>query len=112
VYFWDRCSWTICLDWPQTLILLISAFWIARIIGVNHWRVTWFWFFWTLSQIWGCRMAWGSVLTSPEGQQCCFPQKLPHFSHQQCKRALVSLPHQHQVFPAMLITIVLMAVSF
>jgi hypothetical protein len=28
--------WTVCPGWLQTLILLISTFWIARIIGVNH----------------------------------------------------------------------------
>jgi hypothetical protein len=25
-----------CLGWPHTVILLISAFWVARIIGVRH----------------------------------------------------------------------------
>jgi hypothetical protein len=27
---------TICLGWLWTIILLISAFWVARIIGVSH----------------------------------------------------------------------------
>jgi hypothetical protein len=31
-----RVSWTICLGWPWTTILLISASWIARITGINH----------------------------------------------------------------------------
>jgi NAD-dependent oxidoreductase involved in siderophore biosynthesis len=27
---------TLCLGWPQTAILLISASWVVRIIGVSH----------------------------------------------------------------------------
>jgi hypothetical protein len=41
--FQDRCfhlswvfSWTICLGWFRTTILLISASWIAKIIGHQH----------------------------------------------------------------------------
>jgi hypothetical protein len=34
-YFRDRIS-TICLGWLQTLILLISASWVARITGVSY----------------------------------------------------------------------------
>jgi hypothetical protein len=34
--FQDRFSWTICLEWLQTVILLISASWVARITGVSH----------------------------------------------------------------------------
>jgi hypothetical protein len=34
--FWDRDSWIICQGWHGTLILLISASWVARIIGVSH----------------------------------------------------------------------------
>jgi hypothetical protein len=29
--------WIICLGWPWTVILQISAFQVARIIGVSHW---------------------------------------------------------------------------
>jgi hypothetical protein len=29
-------SWTICLGWSQTMILSISAFQLARIIGMSH----------------------------------------------------------------------------
>jgi hypothetical protein len=29
---------TICLDWLQTVMLLISVSWVARIIGMNHWH--------------------------------------------------------------------------
>jgi hypothetical protein len=36
-FFQDRVSWTICLGWLQTAILLISTTWVARIIGVSHW---------------------------------------------------------------------------
>jgi hypothetical protein len=34
----DRVSQTICLGWLQTTILLISAYWVARIIGLSHWH--------------------------------------------------------------------------
>jgi hypothetical protein len=34
--FWDRVSWTICLGWLRTVILLISASWVAGITGVSH----------------------------------------------------------------------------
>jgi hypothetical protein len=30
-------SQTFCLDWPQTVILLISASQVARITGMNYW---------------------------------------------------------------------------
>jgi hypothetical protein len=36
-YFWDKVSWTISLDWPQTSIL-IPAYRVARIAGINHWH--------------------------------------------------------------------------
>jgi hypothetical protein len=35
-YFEDGVLQTICLDWLQTSILLISASEVARIIGVSH----------------------------------------------------------------------------
>jgi hypothetical protein len=35
-FFWDRVSWTICLGWLRTMILLISASWVARITGMSH----------------------------------------------------------------------------
>jgi hypothetical protein len=35
-FFWDRVSWTICPGWFQTTMLLISASWVARIIGMSH----------------------------------------------------------------------------
>jgi hypothetical protein len=33
--------WTICLGWPQTAVLLISASWVARITGMSHWHPEW-----------------------------------------------------------------------
>jgi hypothetical protein len=38
LFFWDRVSPTICLDWLRTMILLIFASWVARITGVRHWH--------------------------------------------------------------------------
>jgi hypothetical protein len=35
-YFWGKVLWGICLGWPWTLILLISAFWVVRIRDVSH----------------------------------------------------------------------------
>jgi hypothetical protein len=35
-YFQDRVSQTICPGWLWTIVLLISASWVARIMGVNH----------------------------------------------------------------------------
>jgi hypothetical protein len=35
-YFEDSISQIICLGWPRTVILMISAFQVARIIGVSH----------------------------------------------------------------------------
>jgi hypothetical protein len=34
--FWDRVSQTICPGWLWTVVLLISASWVARITGVRH----------------------------------------------------------------------------
>jgi hypothetical protein len=35
LFFWDRVSWTICLGWLWTSILLISASWVARITDLS-----------------------------------------------------------------------------
>jgi hypothetical protein len=35
--FWDRVLQTISPSWLWTSILLISASWVSRITGVNHW---------------------------------------------------------------------------
>jgi hypothetical protein len=50
LFFWDRVSWTICLGWLQTSILLIPVSWVARITGVSHWRLapSLFWFVYSL----------------------------------------------------------------
>jgi hypothetical protein len=34
---------TICLGWLWTVILLISASWVARITGINHQRLALMW---------------------------------------------------------------------
>jgi hypothetical protein len=40
-FFWNRVSWTFFVQgWLQTVILLISASWIARITGVSPARST------------------------------------------------------------------------
>jgi hypothetical protein len=31
-------AWAICPGWLWTMILLISASWVARIVGMSHWR--------------------------------------------------------------------------
>jgi hypothetical protein len=41
--FQDRISWTICLGWLWTAILLISVSWVARIRGVSHQCLVIFW---------------------------------------------------------------------
>jgi hypothetical protein len=33
---WDRVSLTFCLGWPQTVIFLISASWVAGIIDMRY----------------------------------------------------------------------------
>jgi hypothetical protein len=38
-YFEDGISWTICLGWPWTLILPISASQVARITGMGPWHL-------------------------------------------------------------------------
>jgi hypothetical protein len=43
--FWDRVLQTICLGCLRTVILLISASWVARITGVSHLRPAKFSFF-------------------------------------------------------------------
>jgi hypothetical protein len=35
-FFWGRVSWTVCPGWLRTVILLISASWVARITGMSH----------------------------------------------------------------------------
>jgi hypothetical protein len=36
--FFEIGSWTICPGWLWTVILLISAPWVAKITGMSHWR--------------------------------------------------------------------------
>jgi hypothetical protein len=40
--FRDRFLLTICWGWLRTAILLISASWVARIIGRSHWSPAWY----------------------------------------------------------------------
>jgi hypothetical protein len=37
-FFPDTVSWTICLAWLWTAILLISASWVARITSTHQWH--------------------------------------------------------------------------
>jgi hypothetical protein len=37
-YFRDRVSQSICLCWLWSEVILTSASWVARIIGVSHWH--------------------------------------------------------------------------
>jgi hypothetical protein len=37
VEFFEIGFQTVCLGWPQTVILLTSASRVARITGMNHW---------------------------------------------------------------------------
>jgi hypothetical protein len=39
--FQDRVSQTVGPHWLQTVILLISASWIAKITGVSNWLTLW-----------------------------------------------------------------------
>jgi hypothetical protein len=39
-YFQDTVSQTVCLGWLQATLLLLCANGVARITGVNHWRLT------------------------------------------------------------------------
>jgi hypothetical protein len=43
--FWDRVSRTIFLSWLRTVILRISASWVAKITGVSHWCPLFLFFF-------------------------------------------------------------------
>jgi hypothetical protein len=49
-YFWDRLSRAICPGWLWTVVLLISAFQVARIIGMSHLCCFFLWWCWCLSQ--------------------------------------------------------------
>jgi hypothetical protein len=57
--FWARGSWSICLGWPQTSIILISASWIAGITGVSHWCLAWL----------GCFFFFNSLCITESGEQ-------------------------------------------
>jgi hypothetical protein len=61
-FFWDRVFWTICLVWLWTVILLISASWLARITGVSHQCSSYILIFiketWNLWSGWTFRSSW------------------------------------------------------
>jgi hypothetical protein len=38
-FFEIGAHWTICSGWLWTMILLISASWVARITGLSHWHL-------------------------------------------------------------------------
>jgi hypothetical protein len=42
VLSWEKGLRTVCPSWPQSMILLISASWVARITGVSHWLLALF----------------------------------------------------------------------
>jgi hypothetical protein len=39
-YFWEIVLWTICPSCLWTVVLLISASWVAKITGVRHWHMS------------------------------------------------------------------------
>jgi hypothetical protein len=43
----DRISWTICSGWLQTVILQLSASWIAKILRVSRCHLAWINFLFT-----------------------------------------------------------------
>jgi hypothetical protein len=45
LFDYDWVSLTFCSGWTQTIILLISAFWVAGITGVSHCSQTYFYVF-------------------------------------------------------------------
>jgi hypothetical protein len=52
-YFGDGISWTICPGWLQTMILLISASQVSRIIGMSHQCPAFYLFiFYILEEVW------------------------------------------------------------
>jgi hypothetical protein len=61
-FFQDRVSITICKGWLQTLILLISAFWVTRTTVVSHQCPAWI-FFTNCSALYKCKIV------------CVYPEK-------------------------------------
>jgi hypothetical protein len=52
-FFWDRVSWTIWLSWLQNVILLISAFSVARLqVWATGARPNWCFWAHYLSRVW------------------------------------------------------------
>jgi hypothetical protein len=61
-FFQDRVSWTICRGWLQTAILLISAFWVARITGMSYSAWPQYYFLKRLSFSLSLHFCWKSVI--------------------------------------------------
>jgi hypothetical protein len=67
-FFRDKVSWTVYLGWLQTMILLISAPWVARITNMNHPCLVAIWLLWwtqplSLSRV--PSLPWKSPRTKP-----------------------------------------------
>jgi hypothetical protein len=78
--FHDRVSWTILPSWLQIAILLISASWVAGIIGMSHWHPAIFYsipegLLNYLAQLLGSRSLpiSNSYVTKIKGMGHCFP---------------------------------------
>jgi hypothetical protein len=76
-FFWDRVSWTICVGWLWTVILLISASWVSRI---QSWA-TGAWLFGSLCgfnshfsddgpELIVCRSSWSNKVLIEEWKLC------------------------------------------
>jgi hypothetical protein len=50
-FFQDRISWTVCLGWLWTAVLLISVSWVARITGMNYWHPASYFWRWLLPEL-------------------------------------------------------------
>jgi hypothetical protein len=80
-FFWDRVLQTICPGWLQTVILLISASWVARITVVSHQCPAEFPSFTIARPIAGGSTRWDSRPpsntqgTGEEGAEACLPSK-------------------------------------
>jgi hypothetical protein len=88
-YFWDRVSQTICLGWLQTVILFISASWVARITGMSQWHSAlnfphlWGWRTWDsevghIFQPGGEGEVWPGEASRRRWLQCCSTPVIAH----------------------------------
>jgi hypothetical protein len=56
----DRVLWTICMGWHWITVFLISASWVARIIGASHWRPACVHISWCICEHFFLVWCWGS----------------------------------------------------